>query len=306
MLSIEDRIQQALPSFMPGASLLKTWTLKGGISATMTAFEVQVPGEAPRKLIARQPGPWRVRENPNAVELEYRVLQAVYELGLPVQQPYYLEPLAPENTLPFYVVEFVEGEPDVSPINSDQFLQRYVDGLVAIHRVDWHQGSLEHLPRQTRAIWGASENLNEALREPEIRPVLAHYPPYLESNPRVLRHGDYWPGNILWRDGEIAAIIDWEEAKIGEPLMDLAICRLDILWILGPDAMQTMTDLYQAEMNLDLSDLPFWDLCASLRPVSNLQEWADSYPHLGRPDVTLESMTRDHQWFVDQALASRR
>lgn len=282
---------------------MRMWTLDGGISATMTAFEVQVADGTTKKFIARQPGPWRLRDNPNAVELEYQVLETVHGLGLPVQRPFYLEPLSGDNPTPFFVIEFVDGQPDVSPADTDLFLRRYVEGLARVHRLDWHVENLEHLPRQSRAYWEAPTNMNEVLREPEIRRALAHYPPFPKSNPHVLRHGDYWPGNILWRDGEVAAIIDWEEANIGEPLMDLAICRLDILWILGPDAMHTMTELYQSLMNLDLKDLPFWDLCASLRPITNLQDWADSYPHLGRPDITLETMSRDHQWFVDQALS---
>lgn len=41
--------------------------------------------------------------------------------------------------------------------------------------------------------------------------------------PSVLVHGDVGPGNFLFRaDGSIAAMIDWELARIGHPLEDLA------------------------------------------------------------------------------------
>jgi len=46
--------------------------------------------------------------------------------------------------------------------------------------------------------------------------------------PSVLVHGDVGPGNFLFRpDGSIAAMIDWELARIGHPLEDLAciLCR---------------------------------------------------------------------------------
>jgi aminoglycoside phosphotransferase (APT) family kinase protein len=35
-------------------------------------------------------------------------------------------------------------------------------------------------------------------------------------------HGDYWPGNVLWRDGRLVGVIGWEEAAFGDPLADLA------------------------------------------------------------------------------------
>src|SRR5438067_5191571 len=28
-------------------------------------------------------------------------------------------------------------------------------------------------------------------------------------NERVLLHGDFWPGDTLWRDGRLVAVIDW-------------------------------------------------------------------------------------------------
>jgi hypothetical protein len=74
--------------------------------------------------------------------------------------------------------------------------------------------------------------------------------------------------------------------------------------VLGEAAAEGITRRYQALRPIDLSDLPYWDLCASLRPISNIDEWASSYPPLGRPDVTEATMNRDHQAFVAQALAS--
>src|SRR2546429_7334483 len=37
----------------------------------------------------------------------------------------------------------------------------------------------------------------------------------------ALVHGDYHYGNMLFRGHEVAAILDWEIAEIGQPLLDL-------------------------------------------------------------------------------------
>ena len=102
--------------------------------------------------------------------------------------------------------------------------------------------------------------------------------PFSQINAPVLLHGDYWPGNILWRDEQLAAVIDWEDARLGDPLIDLAISRLDLLWIFGSEAMNSFTQDYLTGMAIDTRDLPYWDLCAALRLVrlagANLAEWA--------------------------------
>ena len=127
-------------------------------------------------------------------------------------------------------------------------------------------------------------------------------PPLPRLNKPILLHGDFWPGNLLWREGaQLAAVIDWEDAKVGEPLADLAISRLDLLWIFGLDAMQTFTRHYQALAPLDYTDLPYWDLYAALRPMGRLAEWAAEWPALGRPDITEATLRAGHKWFVDQA-----
>ena len=55
-------------------------------------------------------------------------------------------------------------------------------------------------------------------------------------------------------------------------------------------------------MDIDFSFLPYWDLRVSLRPISSIEEWAVSFPQLGRPDVTEQTMTEGHRWFVDSAI----
>jgi aminoglycoside phosphotransferase (APT) family kinase protein len=38
----------------------------------------------------------------------------------------------------------------------------------------------------------------------------------------VLVHADYHYGNMLFRDGRVVAVLDWEIAQLGQPLLDLA------------------------------------------------------------------------------------
>jgi aminoglycoside phosphotransferase (APT) family kinase protein len=137
--------------------------------------------------------------------------------------------------------------------------------------------------------------LDDSLEEGRIRNILEPAWPFPHRNPSVLLHGDYWPGNILWHKGRLAGIIDWEDAHVGDPLADLAISRLEILWALDLDAMRTFTRHYQSLIKLDFSALPYWDLCAALRPAFQIATWA------GNP-AREEAMRIKHHLFVAQAL----
>ncbi len=101
------------------------------------------------------------------------------------------------------------------------------------------------------------------------------------------------------------AVIDWEDAKLGDPLTDLAISRLDMVWIFGIEAMNTFTDHYKSMMAIDYSNLPYWDLSAALRLIrlagSNLAEWAAFFLPFGRPDITEQTMREDYKLFITQA-----
>jgi len=94
------------------------------------------------------------------------------------------------------------------------------------------------------------------------------------DEPGVLLHGDLWPGNVLWRDGRIAAIVDWEDARIGDPLRDLAVSRLELLWAYGHEEMDDFTERYRnACSNLDYAALPERDLAAAERLTPQLSNW---------------------------------
>jgi aminoglycoside phosphotransferase (APT) family kinase protein len=99
---------------------------------------------------------------------------------------------------------------------------------------------------------------------------------------------------VLWRDGRIVAVIDWEDAQVGDPLADLANTRLELLWAFGPQAMQAFTRRYGALHAVDWTDLPYWDLCAALRPAGRLASW-------GLDPATANKMRARHRLFVRQA-----
>lgn len=71
--------------------------------------------------------------------------------------------------------------------------------------------------------WAAELDRQEMGTEPQLRMVVTWLGDHLPSPPgrHVLVHGDFRPANVLIRDGRINALLDWELARIGDPLDDL-------------------------------------------------------------------------------------
>jgi aminoglycoside phosphotransferase (APT) family kinase protein len=54
-------------------------------------------------------------------------------------------------------------------------------------------------------------------------------------------HGDFWHENLLARGSRLTAVLDWEEAAVGDPAIDLAG-----LWYLGDDWALAVLDALRA------------------------------------------------------------
>ncbi len=117
------------------------------------------------------------------------------------------------------------------------YLHQTACHLSRIHRVDASRHDLSFLPKQEALARKILERRpvspKDEWNEGRIRRALERVWPFPRSNPDVLLHGDFWPGNLLWKEGGLVAVIDWEDAALGDPLADVANARLEILWAFG-------------------------------------------------------------------------
>ena len=309
--SIEtQKLEQVVQIVAPSSSLLRTWPLPGGISAELTAFEIQRPDGQTSKMILRRPNLQVLERNPRAAENEFKVLQLTTSLGLATQTPYYLDQSGRNFSTPYLVMEYIDGKPKFPAAPSADFVFQLAKHLAMIHSADYSKQDISFLPKATKecveTLWEHSIFDLPALDVQDLRDKLENVATLAQQNKPTLLHGDYWPGNILWREDTLVAVIDWEDAQIGDPLIDFAISRLDILWILGANALQSFTDHYQSLMDIDYRNLPYWDLCAALRLArligDDLAEWTTSFESYGRHDITEHTFGGHFQFFVSQAL----
>ena len=114
----DKKFEQLIQKIAPQGKLLRTWALKGGISAQMTALELLLPDGQTKKVIVRQPGERAIKHNPNAAADEFKILEIVQSVGVSAQTPYYLDQSGEIFSEPYLVIEYMEGQPDYAPDNS--------------------------------------------------------------------------------------------------------------------------------------------------------------------------------------------
>jgi aminoglycoside phosphotransferase (APT) family kinase protein len=299
---IHRHLERWLRSCEPDSRLVEVRPLSGGVSSTMTAFTT-CDGTTETTRVLRQPNDWTLAHVPDAVRREHDRLAALFGEGLPVQRPRFLDETGAHVDRPGFVIDYVEGTADFAPADIGAAADGYADLLARIHRID---PATEGLGLDSLARHPFDVTVPDALGDLPVdamRAALQAATSQPARNDAVLLHGDVWPGNVLWQDGELAAIIDWEDAAAGDPLQDLSITRLDLFWAFGQEAAQRATGRYLQRTDLDARQLPLWDLLTALRPGESLATWATNYPGVGRPDVTVQSMEEARTDFVRRALA---
>lgn len=261
----------------PGCRLLRAWPLAGGVSAETTALEILLPDGQRTKAVIHRHGEADLRQTPHVAADEFRLLHALKSAGLLVPAPLFFDETGRILSTPYVVVEHIEGKTEWEPFDAAPLAVRMAASLARIHGVDVTDPDLTFLPRQSQRLSAWFKNsLIEGLPAPDMLhawETLKSVWPLARPESGVLLHGDYWPGNILWRDGEIVAVIDWEDAELGDPLGDVANSRLELVLAFGFEAMMRFTDHYRTLAQIDISRLPYWDLCAALQCAPRIAKW---------------------------------
>jgi aminoglycoside phosphotransferase (APT) family kinase protein len=273
----DERYRRLVQHMEPSGRLLRTWPLTGGVSAQVTALQIERSDGRLERVVVRRHGEADLIRNPHIARDEFRLLRVLSDAGVAVPTPLYFDEPGGLFPTPLLVVEYIEGSVDLSGAEPDGHISQLASELANIHSLDLSALDVAFLPPIERRYAGIPVEETESgrglLDESPIQMALAPVWPPMQRNPSVLLHGDFWPGNALWRDGRLAGVIDWEDAAVGDPLADLANSRLEMLWAFGPDAMRQFTGEYLAIQETDIAQLPYWDLAVALLKARSMGGW---------------------------------
>lgn len=296
-------VAAALRALDPRLRPLRCWEMPGGVSAAITGIEAGRPGGPRELLVLRQYGSADVAANPRIATTEYQLLDGMRRRGVPAPRPLLADESGTVLPGPCLLAEFAPGSPLTGPPGPPGFAGQLGALLARVHRSGVAPGEIAFLPDMrevaVRRLGRARARPDHELSEPAVRAALAASWPPAQVNRPVVLHGDYWPGNTLWRGGRLTAVIDWENAASGDPLADLGNARMEMAMLFGAAAQEELTSRYRALMpGLDVSALPHWDLYAALRPAGAVTGWGLSRAELAR-------VRAGHTEFVRSALRRR-
>lgn len=151
--------------------------------------------------------------------------------------PYSLKPFAMNNGEwvyahgPFFgvVYPFVEGIP---PGPSDYTCQEVGKALATLHCLELNQAEFNKIRRHEKVGFGPKEILNYCLQpqcpEDFKQAIREFFPDYLnsflaENFSESVIHGDLYYDNTLFDHNKLTTVLDFEQAGIGESILDLGI-----------------------------------------------------------------------------------
>lgn len=260
-----------------------------------------------------QPCAARLRPDPSAapvfpvydLERQFRVMRLAGERSsVPVPATLWFEPDEAALGSPFFVMERVDGvvPPDVMPYpfgswlsEADQADQRRLQDasvrtLAALHGADVGPEDIAFLEldrpgdtalrrhvADTAAYyeWVVADGARSPLIERAFAWLEDHWP--AEETPAAISWGDARIGNMLFRDFEPVAVLDWEMAATGPPEVDLAwmiylhrflddiALQAGLAGMPGFMRLEDVATTYEEASGHAPKDLGFYTLYAALR-----------------------------------------
>ena len=119
-------------------------------------------------------------------------------------------------------------------------------------------------------------------------------------------HGDFWPGNTVWRYGQLVGVIDWTNAELGDPRVDVSQCRTDIAFSLSQDEADAFLNAYETQTGQPLPDLWYFDLFRGLGALLHHESWLEGYHDAGLTHITSALACDLVRAFLRTALGSAR
>jgi len=199
------------------------------------------------KLVIRE-APTELQIHPDYdVGTQFNIMRCLEGSSVPMPGTYWLEEDDKVLGAPFFIMERVEGEIlnpiqpgeeprgplfEASPEQRSRMWRQAIEVIANVNNVDWEHRGLSFL--------GVAVNGTDALDR-----QIAHYERMwawggvkpqsifndafawfrsnrFEPEHRSLCWGDARLGNLMYRNGEVVAVLDWDMAHIGAPEADLA------------------------------------------------------------------------------------
>ena len=268
------------------AIVLRIERLEGGVSAEVIALTLRSARGAEETVVLRQKA--------GTLGREALAMARARAAGLPVPAVEKVSERLTPNGAPALLMPYIPGHRQIDLSQPGPQLQRMAAFLAELHQVDIE--GVDTLPWLLDPLPELPEFLAIDERFAALRRWAESAPPAPYGGTPVLLHGDFWPGNLRWEGGELAGVLDWEDCHRGDPMVDVALTRLELRYLLGPEGAERFTEAYGARAPVDLQRLALWDCYVASAALTYMGSW-------GLPEAEVSHMRREATAFVHEAAA---
>lgn len=250
MESIRAALEAWLRLKLPNAQELTLGELsfpeESGESSVSLILRTKNRGESKGYICRMKPRESQVFDE-HDLPLQYNLMSIAAKEGVPVPPLYGFEEDESLVGSDFYLMGFVEGSvptdnppyafggwvTELSDLERETMWSNGLEVLSRIHQIDLDKYDFSQLPSSADNASPVLHELEklEVLITPDVQKHLhatvkdavsflhEHAP---ANGPRRLCWGDSRPGNVIWKDLQPNAVIDWEMACAGDPIQDVS------------------------------------------------------------------------------------
>jgi aminoglycoside phosphotransferase (APT) family kinase protein len=221
-----------------------------GFSNETFLFDVSWHDGAPQRaelVVRAQPQVWAVFPEIDVINQQYRTMKILGEHSdVPVAHVRWAEPDPAVLGTPFFVMDRLRGNVpgdrppytvegwfmELTPAERRQLNVSGIEAMTRVNRVEWRNLDFSYLDkaecgpvgRQQRfayfeKFWQwARAGQPHRVADPAWEYLRAHWP---ADEPVELCWGDARPGNQMYADGRVIAVMDWEMVSLGNAVSDL-------------------------------------------------------------------------------------
>jgi aminoglycoside phosphotransferase (APT) family kinase protein len=276
----EQTVHSLLNILAPGSVLDSIQVADGSFSNYTHIVTAKLKDGNPLKVVVRRYKVFGNYDRGEKAKREFKTFRLLNQHKVPAPEALYLDETGEVLGISGIVTRFVKGKLIMdTPADPLDWARKLAKTLAKIHSIPCGEEEQKFLLNgNSEATWflkhdAPPDYMQNYPRGADVWHTLReHYPKIHKVSP-ALMHIDYWSGNILWHENEISAVIDWEEASYGDPVYDLAYARMNMVLIGLPDAADEFIRIYESETGRALKNLGFWELAASVRPMTDPVDW---------------------------------
>jgi len=301
-----DRLEAWVSTKLPSAKDISISELEkaaGGYGSEIHFFDLnwQESGRQHTEhlLIREEPMVFRVFPEFHLAR-EFNTMRSLQDSGVPVPRMFWLETDGSVLGAPFYIMGKVDGEVldpqqfgdepggplwEAGPDERREIWRQALGIMARINTIDCAQLGLFYpgAPQTGADVLDQQMDFYRNMAEwaeVEPRQLIEAAFKWFDDNRFEPRHvslcwGDARPGNLMYRDGEIAAVLDWDMTHIGTAEIDLA-WFLAVDWLTGDSALargrwegipgrEETIQMYEGALGRELENLFYHEAFAYLK-----------------------------------------